>query len=163
MKRINGTITPSQSMGGSLQYYTLYAKSPMSFSDPSSNPPTNEEQARMINIYNTGELSDQSQKNFEILFQSIGLRAMPVISGEVISVEQLENSGAPSLEGEGFIWKFAVEQSSAFMDFDIMNPVGLLIKELDGVIISSGVRITTVPNSISGTPMNMEFIRVDNL
>lgn len=163
MKRINGTVTPSQSMGGSLQYYTVYAKSPMAYSDPSPNPMPSEEITRMVNIYNTGELVDQSQKNFEILFQSIGLRALPIISGEVVPVGDLTIVGAPRLTGEGFMWKFAVEQNSAFTDFDEMNPVGLLIKELDGVIISSGVRITTVSNSQSGTPLNMEFLRTDNL
>lgn len=163
MKRINGSVTANQSLTGALQYYVVYAKSPMAFSDPNPNPDDEQELTRLINILNTGELVDQSQKNYEILFQSIGLRSMPIIVGDVAATPDLSMSGAPSLTGEGFVWKFAVEQNSAFEDFETMDPVGLLIKELDGVFISSGVRLTTMDGSYSGVEKNIEFTRMDNL
>lgn len=163
MKRINGSVTANQTLTGALQYYIVFAKSDMAFSSPQPNPSDEEELLRGINILNTGELVDQSQKNYEILFQSIGLRSMPIIVGEVVAVEDLTVAGSPTLSGEGFIWKFAVEQNSAFEDFETMDPVGLLVKELDGVFISSGVRITTTDSSYSGVEKNIEFVRMDNL
>lgn len=161
--RINGVISTQQSLSGSIEYYTVYAKSPLAYTVPASNPDVAEEQARKLNILTTGNVIDQSQKNFEILFQSIGLRAVPVISNDPVAVELLENEGSPTLTGEGYIWKFACERPDTFKDYATDNPVGLLVSELDGVLIDSGVRITTIDGSVSGEPKNIEFVCVKNL
>lgn len=165
MQRVNGASSAQQSLAGSLQYYVVFASSPLAFTDPNPNPAENEEITRQINIGVTNEIRDQSQKNFEILFQSVGLRAVPTIMSNPVVVEDLSSAtvGAPTLTGEGFVWKFAVERADTFMDYTTNDPVGLLISELDGVIIDSAVRITTKDGSPSGVSKNIEFTRVENL
>jgi len=160
--RINGSITADQNLSGSIQYYTVFMSSPLAYSFPNANPDPAEEILRKLNVQVTGDLTDQSQKNFEILFQSVALRATPVIFSIPDAVEELALSGAPTLSGEGFVWRFACERSDLFHDFTTGNPVGLLIKELDGVLISSGARITTTDSSPSAVAKNIEFICVEN-
>lgn len=159
--RVNGSISADQNLAGYLQYYTVYMSSPLAYTDPQANPSPSEEIIRRINVLHTGDLADQSQKNFEILFQSIALRASPVIFNTPESVEDLSVAGAPNLSGEGFVWKFACDRADMFYDYSDNNPVGLLIKELDGVILSSGIRVTTEDFSPSGTALNIEFACVN--
>jgi hypothetical protein len=158
MKRINGAVTAQQSLTGSLQYYTLYASSPLSVSDPDPNPPENQELTRLLNIQTTGEIKDQSQKNFEIIFQAIGLRSVPSIMNDPEAVSDLSVAGAPTLTGEGFVWKFVTSQEKIFYDFSNDNPVGLLVSDLDGLVIDSGVQLVTTGGSI-----NVEFTSMDKL
>lgn len=158
MRRINGAATAQQSLTGSIQYYVMYASSPLAFSDPDANPEGAEELSRLVNIQTTGEIRDQSQKNFEIIFQAIGLRAVPSIMNDPEAVEDLAAQGAPSLTGEGFIWKFAIEQDNIFYDYSNSNPVGLLISDLNGLVIDSGVQLITTGGSI-----NVEFTSMDKL
>lgn len=159
--RINGASTSQQNLTGSLQFYYCYTASPGAFTDPLPNPPEEQEQLRKVNIQVTGNIKDQSQKNFEILLQTIGFRAMPVVMGDPRPVLKLEDSGAPSLTGEGFVWVFSVEREDTFLDNN--DQVGLLVNEIDGVILDSNVRLTTVTGSPSGQPKNIEFIRKDTL
>ena len=70
------------------------------------------------------------------------------------------------LSGEGFIWKFAVERGVQFFNFTPYGspgPVGLLVDDLDGVILPSGVRVTTVTGSPSGWAQNVAFYRMDSI
>lgn len=161
--RIHGAASAQQNLAGELQFYVVYCKSPGAFSDPNPNPSEAEELAREVNVLVTETIQDQSQKNFEILFQSIALRAAPTVMNNPEAVIDLSAEGAPSLTGEGFIWKFAVERADMWEDFTTNDPIGLLVKEIDGVIIESGVRLTTVDGSPSGLPKNIEFSRVDTL
>lgn len=161
--KIHGAASAQQNLTADLQFYILYCTSPGAYSDPDPNPPEAQEQIRSVNILVTDHIQDQSQKNFEILFQTLALRAAPVIMNNPVAEQSLAAAGAPTLVGEGFMWKFALERGDIWQNFQTGDPVGLLIKDLDGVIIASGVRITTVPGSPSGVPMNMEFIRVSNL
>lgn len=158
--RINGAASSQQSLSGSLQYYMVYASSPGAFTDPNPNPDELESVARILNIQVTENIKDESQKNFEILLQTIALRSMPVIMSNPEAVISLENAGAPTLTGEGFVWKFSTERENMWFDYITNNPVGLLIKELDGSFIDSGVRITTVDGSSTGIPKNIEFVRM---
>lgn len=154
-KKIHGIVSADQSLTGNMQYYTVYMQSPLAFSDPSANPPEDESLIRQLNVMMTDNLDDQSQMNFELLFQSIGLRAWPVVFNNTRAVEELSVEGAPTLEGEGFVWKFACEMADAFMDYSNMNPVGLLVKELDGIILYSGARINTYDSPFNDK--NIEF------
>lgn len=159
--KIHGASTSMQNLSADLQYYICYASSPGCFLDPNPNPPENQEVARLVNIQVTGEVQDQSQKNFEILLMSIGLRAMPVVLGDPLAVLELADY-TNEVSGEGFIWKFAVERGVQFYNFTPFGtpgPVGLLIDEIDGVILPSGVRITTVSASPSGWAQNVSFTR----
>lgn len=164
-KQIHGAATAMQNLTANLQYYVCYASSPGCFTDPNPNPPANQEVSRLVNIQVTGNLLDESQKNFEVFLMSIGLRAMPVVLSDPIAVSQLAVY-TNELSGEGFIWKFAVERGVQFYNFTPFGtpgPVGLLIDDLDGLIIPSGVRITTVMSSSSGWAQNVSFSRVDSI
>ncbi len=160
-QRIHGAATSMQNLTGDLQNYICYASSPDCFTSPNPNPPESEEIPRLVNIQVTGETLDQSQKNFEVLLMSIGLRAMPVVLGDPMPVFELADY-TNELSGQGFIWKFAVERGVQFYNFTPFGtpgPVGLLIDEIDGVIIPSGVRLTTVQGSPSGWAQNVSFVR----
>jgi hypothetical protein len=163
--RINGAASAQQNLSADISWYVCYAASPLCFSAPNDNPPECQEIERLVNIQVTGSPLDQSQKNFEILLMSIGLRAMPVILADPVAVEQLYLH-TTELSGEGFIWKFAVERGVQFFNFTPFGtpgPVGLLIDELDGVIIASGVRITTVTGSPSGWAQNVSFVKMGSI
>lgn len=163
--KIHGTASAMQNLTADLQYYVCYASSPGAFTDPNPNPPPAEELTRLVNIEVTNQIFDQSQKNFEILLMSIGMRAMPVILADPTPVLDL-SLYTLELSGEGFMWKFAVERGVQFYNFTpygTAGPVGLLIDDLDGVIIASGVRLTTVTGSPSGWAKNIAFSRVDSI
>lgn len=163
--KIHGAASSMQNLTADLQYYVCYASSPMCFTNPNPNPPPSEELTRLINIQVTGQPLDESQKNFEVFLMSIGLRAMPVILADPAPVLQLADY-TNELSGEGFIWKFAVERGVQFFNFTPYGspgPVGLLVDDLDGVILPSGVRVTTVTGSPSGWAQNVAFYRMDSI
>lgn len=162
---INAAATAQQNLTADLQYYVAYAKSPSCFSSPNPNPPPDQEIPRLLNIQVTGSPLDESQKNFEVLLMSIGLRAMPVVLSDPYAVLELADHTV-ELSGEGFIWKFAVERGVQFYNFTpygFPGPVGLLIDDLDGVIIPSGVRVTTISGSPTGWEKNIAFERMGSI
>lgn len=156
--RINGAAFAHESLSRNIEYYTVYACSPGAFSDPSN--------ATLMDIAVTGNFSSTSQKNFEILLQSIGLRAMPVLMNNPVAVADMsvqtnEAPAAPSLVGEGYVWKFAVELERVFENngpVGTIGPVGFLIDELDGVVLANGARVTT-----TGPQKNIEFTQKELL
>lgn len=163
--KIHGSATSMQNLTADLQYYVCYASSPGAFTDPNPNPPPSQELARLLNIQVTGQPLDESQKNFEVLLMSIGLRAMPVVLSDPQAVFQLQDYTL-ELAGEGFIWKFAVERGVQFYNFTPYGnpgPVGLLVNDLDGVILPSSVRVTTVTGSPTGWAKNIAFSRMESI
>jgi len=163
--RTNGAASSMQNLTADLQYYVCYASSPGAFTDPDPNPPENQELSRLVNLQVTGNPLDQSQKNFEVFLMSISMRAMPVILSNPAPVLELADYTL-DLSGEGFVWKFAVERGVQFYNFTpygTPGPVGLLIDDTDGLVIPSGVRITTVNNSQSGWAKNITFSRMDSI
>lgn len=163
--KIHGSATAMQNLTADLQSYVCYAKSPGAFTDPNPNPPVSQELVRLLNIQVTGHPLDESQKNFEVLLMSIGLRAMPVILANPVPVIELADYTL-ELAGEGYIWKFAVERGVQFYNFTpygVSGPVGLLIDDLDGVIIPSGVRITTIDGSPTGWAKNIAFSKMETI
>lgn len=162
--KVHGTSSSMQNLTSDLSYYVVYAASPGAMSDPNPNPPVNQELLRLINIQVTSSPLDQSQKNFEVLLMSIGLRAMPVILSNPVPVFELSNHTL-ELSGEGFIWKFAVERSVQYFNYTPYGepgPCGLLVNDLDGIILPSGVRVTTVPGSPSGWAKNIAFSKMES-
>jgi len=154
-----------QNLTADLQYYVCYASSPGAFTDPNPNPPASQEIIRLMNIQVTGNPLDESQKNFEVLLMSIGLRAMPVVLSDPYAVIELADL-TQELSGEGFVWKFAVERGVQFFNFTpygTPGPVGLLVDDLNGVIIPSGVRVTTVSGSPTGWAKNTVFSRMQSV
>jgi hypothetical protein len=165
VQQVHGASSAMQNLSGDIQYYVCYASSPLCFTDPNPNPPVSEETVRLVNIQVTTAPLDQSQKNFEVFLMSIGLRAMPVILTNPVPVFELATH-TTELSGEGFIWKFAVERGVQFYNFTpygTPGPVGLLIDDIDGVILPSGVRVTTVTGSASGWNKNVAFARMETI
>jgi len=148
-RRIHGAAFAHQNLTENLQYYIVYASAPKAVSDP--------ENAEGVNILVTGDYHDITQKNFEVLLMSVGLRAMPVVMNDPCLVTNLELNRAPTLVGEGYIWKFAVERADYFQNTGpsgTISPVGFLIDEIHGIVLPSGVMLeTTGPNK------NIEFVR----
>jgi len=110
-----------------------------------------------LDISVTGDFADATQKDFESVVQVIGvigLRAMPTVMNNPVFLNGigqnlLENYGAPSLTGAGYIFKFATEQPGA-------HTVQTLIDELDLVVLNDGTINTK-------TSVNMEFTKQDLL
>lgn len=107
-----------------------------------------------LDITVTGDYSNNSQKDFESVVQVIGLRAMPTVMNNPVylngtGANLLENYGAPSMTGAGYIFKFATEQPGS-------HTVQTLKDELDGVVLNAG----TIDTKSS---INMEFTKQDLL
>jgi hypothetical protein len=150
MQKINGTSSSNQSLSSSIEYYTVFCSATNAVTDP--------ENVLGVDINVTGDLSDISQKNFEVLLMSIGLRAMPVIMNDPVATEDLDLMGAPTLIGEGYVWKFAVERQNMFDNG--VSDVGYLIDEVDYIVLPNGVTIRTT-QKIGDPPsvINVEFVK----
>ena len=129
----SGAMNSQEVVTGNIEFYTLYTT---------------------LDITRTGDFSDATQKDFECVVQVIGLRAMPImmnnpveLSGDGGSV--LENYGAPTLSGPGWIFKFAFEREG-------VHSIQTLTDELHGIVLNGGVIDT------KNTP-NMEFTKQDLL
>jgi len=128
-----GAMGSLEVLTGNIEFFTLYTN---------------------LNIRVTGSYTDSSQKDFESVVQVIGLRAMPTVMNNPVYLNGtgqnlLENYGASSITGSGFIFKFATEMPGA-------HTVQTLIDELHDIVLNSGVIDTK--NSI-----NMEFTKQDLL
>jgi len=94
------------------------------------------------------------KKILKVLFKVIGLRAMPIMMNEPVYLDGsgsyvLENYGAPTLTGAGWIYKFAFERAS-------VHSVQTLKDELNGIVLNGG----TIDTKIT---VNMEFTKQDLL
>ena len=129
----SGAMSSSETLSGNIEYYTLFTN---------------------LDITQTGDYTDNSQKDFESVVQVIGLRAQPVVMNtpvELNGVGQnlLENYGAPTITGAGWIFKFAFEREG-------VHTIDTLKDELDGIVLNSG----TIDTKSS---VNMEFTKQDLL
>ena len=129
----SGAMGSSEVVSGNIEFFTLFT---------------------MLDITQTGDYNDNSQKDFESVVQVIGLRAMPVVMNEPVELSGsgafvLENYGAPTLTGAGWIFKFAFEREG-------VHTITTLTDELNGIVLNSG----TIDTKIS---VNMEFTKQDLL
>ena len=129
----SGAMGSSEVVSGNIEFYTLFTT---------------------INITRTGDFSDNTQKDFESVVQVIGLRAQPVVMNNPVALngvgaQVLENYGAPSLTGAGYIFKFAFEREG-------VHSVDTLKDELNGIVLNGG----TIDTKSS---VNMEFTKQDLL
>lgn len=129
----SGAMGSSEVVAGNVEFFTLYTT---------------------LDITRTGNYGDASQKDFESVVQVIGLRAMPVIMNEPVYINGvgslvLENFGAPSMTGAGWIFKFAFEREA-------VHTIQTLTDELHGIVLNDGTIDTK--NSV-----NMEFTKQDML
>jgi len=128
-----GAMRSQEVVTGNIEFYTLFTN---------------------LDITQTGDYTDNTQKDFESLVQVIGLRAMPVVMNNPVRLNGigsnvLENYGAPSMSGAGWIFKFAFEREG-------VHTIQTLVDELDGIVLNAGTIDTK--NSI-----NMEFTKQDLL
>ena len=146
VSKTHGLASALEIVTGDLQYYTVWCKSPSAYSDP--------ENATGINVKITGDIADETQKNFEVIVQSVGLRAMPIIIKDPQPVSDLTEDGASSVTGEGFVWQFGVEQVGIFATK--ANDSGLLVEEMNGIVLPNGAILST-----TGKKQNIEFEKQD--
>ena len=130
--KAGGLVTSSETLTGDVEFFTLFTT---------------------LDITATDNFTDTTQKDFESLVQVISLRAQPMLMNTPIIVDGssagLQDYGAPSLTGAGYIFKFATEIPGA-------HTVDSLKEELNGIVLNAGVIDTT------GT-INMEFTKQDLL
>ena len=129
----SGAMGSSEVLSSNIEYYTLFTT---------------------LNITRTGDFADNTQKDFESVVQVIGLRAQPIIMNNPdplngVGQNLLENYGAPTITGAGWIFKFAFERES-------VHTIDTLKDELDGIVLNGGTIDTK--NSV-----NMEFTKQDLL
>lgn len=124
MERIHGAARAGENLSANLNFYTLYVTG--------------------LNIAATGDITDQSQQNFDDVVNLINLVAQPIIMNNPIAVDL--TGLAPTLAGAGYIFKFAVEHGNVF---ERNGDTVAILKEL-----FEGVTIDSVSLSI---PTNIEF------
>ena len=129
----SGAMSSVEVVTGNIEFFTLFTT---------------------IDLTVTGAYSDNSQKDFESVVQVIGLRAMPIVMNNPVELNGtgnfvLENYGAPSLTGAGWIFKFATEMPGA-------HSVQTLVDELHGIVLNGGTVDTK-------NTLNMEFTKQDLL
>lgn len=129
----SGAMASSETLSGNIEYYTLFTS---------------------INITQTGDYDNNSQKDFESVVQVISLRAQPVVMNTPVALSGvgslvLENYGAPSITGAGWIFKFAFEREG-------VHTLETLQDELNGIVLNGG----TIDTKSS---VNMEFTKQDLL
>jgi len=128
-----GAMGSSEVLSSNIEYYSLFTK---------------------LDITSTGDFTDNTQKDFESVVQVIGLRAQPVVMNNPVAVngvgaQVLENYGAPSITGAGWIFKFAFEREG-------VHTIDTLKDELNGIVLNGG----TIDTKSS---VNMEFTKQDLL
>ena len=121
----SGAMTSMEVVTGDIEFFTLYTT---------------------IDITNTDDFGDSSQKDFESVVQIIGMRAVEL---DGTGNNLLENYGAPSMTGAGYIFKFATERPGA-------HTVETRVNEFDNIVLNGG----TVDTKNS---KNMEFTKQDLL
>ena len=128
----SGAMGSSEVVSGNIEFYTLFTD---------------------INITRTGDFSDNTQKDFESLVQVISLRAQPMLMNTPITVDGisagLDDYGAPTLTGAGWVFKFAFERQGA-------HTLDTLKNELNGIVLNGG----TIDTKSS---VNTEFSKQDVL
>ena len=128
-----GGARGAELLTGNIEYFTLYTS---------------------LNITASGDYRDNTQKDFDMIIQVIGMRAMPIIMNSPvringIGVNKMEAYGAPSITGRGWIFKFAFEREG-------VHTIDTLTTELNGIVLNDGV-IDTI------TDINVEFTKQDML
>lgn len=129
----SGAMGSIEVLTGNIEFFTLFTK---------------------LDISVTGDYNDDSQKDFESVVQVIGLRAMPAVMNNPVYLNGignnlLENYGASTITGSGYIFKFATEMPGA-------HTVQTLIDELHGIVLNSGIVDTK-------DVVNTEFTKQDLL
>jgi hypothetical protein len=138
--KVHGAVSNTCSVTAPIEFYRMFCKSPLCFSDPTANPQNGDQLLRQVNILMTKSARDQSQKNFEIIVMAIGLRSVPEVITDTQAVKDISQYTS-ELTGEGFIWRFATSRKFVYGTED--DPAFHLRNELHGIILNSGVILDT--------------------
>lgn len=120
----SGAMDALENLSADLEFFTMYTT---------------------IDITQTGNYADDTQKDFESVMQVIGLRAQPVILSKPKLRAALENHGAPTLTGGGFTVNFAFELAG-------VHTLDTLTNELNSIVLNGGT--TDTKNTV-----NLEFTK----
>jgi hypothetical protein len=131
--RINGSARGGEFISSNLQFYIMYTT---------------------VDISQTGSYADATQKDFDAIVQMIAMFSQVIISNDPVNVADLNANGAPTLTGNGYIFKFAVEHPDVFAQG--VNPLGRLEASMDGVVLNGGTLATT-------GSINLEFTQSETL
>jgi|TARA_B110000483_G_scaffold233422_1_gene302159 hypothetical protein len=128
-----GAMGSSEVLSSNIEYYSLFTS---------------------LDVTRTGDYGDNTQKDFEAVVQVISLRAQPVVMNNPVALNGtgqnlLENYGAPTMTGAGWIFKFAFEREG-------VHTITTLTDELDGIVLNGGTIDTK-------NTVNMEFTKQDLL
>ena len=130
--KAGGLVTSSETLTGDVEFFTLFTN---------------------IDVTATDNFTDDTQKDFESLVQVISLRAQPMLMNTPIAVDGssagLDDYGAPTLTGAGWVFKFAFERLGA-------HTLDTLKDELDGIVLNGGTINTK-------SSVNTEFSKQDVL
>ena len=130
--KAGGLITSSEVLTGDVEFFTLFTT---------------------IDITATDSFTDNTQKDFESIVQVISLRAQPMLMNTPIEVDGvsagLDDYGATTLTGAGWVFKFAFERLGA-------HTLDTPKNELDGIVLNGG----TIDTKSS---VNTEFSKQDVL
>ena len=130
--KAGGLMTSSETLTGDVEFFTLFTT---------------------LDLTATDNFTDNTQKDFESVVQVISLRAQPMLMNTPITVDGnpagLNDYGAPTLTGAGWVFKFAFERQGA-------HTLDTLKDELDGIVLNGG----TIDTKSS---INMEFTKQDLL
>ncbi len=130
--KAGGLVTSSETLTGDVEFFTLFTN---------------------IDVTATDNFTDDTQKDFESLVQVISLRAQPMLMNTPIVVDGvsagLDDYGAPTLTGAGWVFKFAFERQFA-------HTLDTLKDELNGIVLNGG----TIDTKSS---VNTEFSKQDVL
>lgn len=121
MARIHGAATAGENLSGNINFYTLFVKG--------------------LDITSTGDVTEQSQQNFDDICNLINLVAQPVIMNNPVAVTL--DGLAPTLTGTGFIFKFAVEHGQIF---ERNGDTVAILKEIFVGVAIDGVGIEPATN-----------------
>jgi len=130
--KAGGLVTSSETLTGDVEFFTLFTT---------------------LDITATDNFTDNTQKDFESLVQVISLRAQPMLMNTPITVDGvsagLDDYGAPTLAGAGWVFKFAFERQGA-------HTLDTLKDELEGIVLNGGTIYTK-------SSVNTEFSKQDVL
>ena len=129
----HGAMASSESLSSNIEYYSLFTS---------------------LDVTRTGDYGDNTQKDFEAVVQVISLRAQPVVMNNPVALNGtgqnlLENYGAPTMTGAGWIFKFAFDRAE-------VHTVTTLTDELNAIVLNNGTIDTK-------STINMEFSKQDLL
>jgi hypothetical protein len=136
MARIHGAASASEAVSGNLNFYTMYITEKVNA-------------VPGVDITATGNILDQTQQNLDDIVNIISLVAQPIIMNNPVAVSL--TGIAPTLTGNGYVFKFAVEHGGVFE------------RGGDNVSILKEIFFGTTIDGVALEPANVEFVMSDIL